>query len=479
MGDACPYCGIHIEPNTLKEALEFCNSLSMCSSSQVEATGGFYHQIKKDASNYYNCEHEFGMSEGPIACVVQKCHEILTKLVGKDMCNGKNVRKEVSLFDCVAHCASTFEMLVPHLFGTLYFLYFMCNRNEFGTFGGGSWDSANTVASNENLREWLTDECVLLITPKQKTAKRGFKKAELSEKHNVESLVNIDYGSDWPIGPIYDGYLQRLMVPMIFLKEWHRGKTAHTLLFLKRYIHLLHYGNTEEASGIPNVTDFLTACNSCYVTMQVLFEKLYPVCKENTQLYLDALRQDNRALLLYYQWLKENTASLIASLREMKIDCQQWNQDNLKRGKSYGPFPWGFVFTNTDWVSGENDKILMSLINALIQRLDCLKDVMTMKALSATGGEEHGSADAPTPPQPTTNSSASESESSKYACLPKAPAVGGGESQSEPVVAHLSKTEGASTAESTSSNATKIATGVTAAVAAAASIIGIQQILHL
>ncbi|KAK1442482.1 hypothetical protein BgAZ_405120 [Babesia gibsoni] len=481
MGDACPYCGIHTEPTTLKEALEFCSKLSICGGSRLEEAEGFLAHIKKEVNTYYRVGHYFNKCEGSAAMTIHNCHEIYRKLIDEHSSKDPEVSSLLGYSKCLTDCAATFECLVPQLFGTLYFLYFMCNKTEFGTVGGGLWESAKTVKSDNNLQGWLTDQSLRPNNSNDKLLKGGFTKAELSEKHNVESLVNIHYGSDWLIGGVSDGYLQRLLAPIIFRHAWHRGKTAHTLLFLKEFIHVIRDVNPAGIVGISEFPAFLNTCNSCHVSIQRLFEKLYPVCKEHTKLYEGAIMSDHESLNLYYNWIKENVDPLITSLKEMKVDCSNWNQGNVICGKSYGPFPWGFVFMDTDWVSGQNDKKFMAVLKTMIEDLNKLKELSNrqFEQLTATSGEEEETCDVSTPGEITTIGSDSESGASGAVSPPASSVNGDGGVHNGAVTAYLSTNKGTSKEESTSSNANSIAAGVTAVVAGAAAVIAIQHALNL
>lgn len=388
MGKVCSDCCLPTEPTSLKEALEFCSGLPKSDIHEKSNFNALLAQIKLDVKDYYYYEHDFDRWNGSIAETIRKCNAILKVILGDDVTEDKTRDSELPV-QCVTHCANTLEKLVPQLFGILYFLYFMWNKTKFSTFGGGGlWKSEKHAKNDENLQRWLTDEYKLVSLSKDKTLNRGFDMDDIKGSDTVESLVIEGNGSDWLVGPIRDGYLQRLMVPMIFVKEWHRGKTAHSLLFLKQFTHQLDEGTLKHSSSrISNVSTLLNTCKSCLATIQILFEKLYPVCKENSRLYHGTLRTDEQSFNLYYKWIKDNIVDLIGSLKEMQEDCKHWNQDSLMRGKSHGPFPWGFIFIEKTCDSGQNHGTLATIIDIVIVDLHQLKETILQPSpqMAATG----------------------------------------------------------------------------------------------
>lgn len=380
---------LHNEPTSLKEALEFCSGLINHDGVHQTRLKNVLQQIKRNVDKYYFSEFGFDGTDGSIALTIRRCHGILQKLIVKEKAADHNLSGDLPHCESIYHRSTTLQGLVPRLFGTLYFLHFMCNNTEFGSVGGGAWSTLTSLHGHHNLQRWLADRDEPSGSSKGKILQRRFHDEELNKHTTVERLTSEEIGQQQLIAHTHVGVLQRCMIPMIFVCQWHRGQTAHTLIFLREFVHKLHDGTLKDERDIGNPLGLRNSINSCHIGIQMLFEALPPVCMKHNKLYHATLRSDYDSFQLYYDWIKHNISYLIESLGEMKADCELWNQNNLIRGKSYGPFPWGFVFKDATWVNGQNQFTLVPLVEKVMEDLNNLRDIMNDEPeQTAASGEQ-------------------------------------------------------------------------------------------
>ncbi|GIX60783.1 secreted antigen 1 [Babesia caballi] len=258
------------------------------------------------------------------------------------------------------------------MFPPLLFLWFNAN-DQTGSVKGTKWKDQYCYGytGNLDLHNWLTDS----------SGGHGFIRRGMTYA-NLATIKGLPLSQKLGIKYLTEGgSLQKALYGLIFLTPgWYREHTANAMLFLEEICEYIFYGkiNVSSCSWLKEPEQFDAVCKSLYGKLTWLngsgifnstetpptLGAVYNYSPNYTNnMYHSKLKPEN--FKLYISWLTDNLQHIINALKEMENSARSWTPNGLESAQNTGPFPYGFLFRDTNWES--NKYTFCTEINDIIE----------------------------------------------------------------------------------------------------------------
>ncbi|GIX60920.1 secreted antigen 1 [Babesia caballi] len=349
-------------PQTLKEALEFLAALN----DNVQLKKKVEKQLKEKAGKYFEQDTNYNVKNinTIFENVLQNAVRLRNRIHGKRQSLDEKYCKIKGITDCDDEFLNRIFSFMSKLNATLCYLHFNVDIT-LKEYGGGTWA---TLRCNYGgyLCEWLANHTG---TPSNrfyddKLLPGGYGKDELSSQtghqlsDSLRALVKHDSG----------GYLQKLLLHLLFLHAWYYSDVATVLAFLGAFCEEVTKTDGMFKSELQSYPKVKGVCKILNENINRVTGKagntalLLALCRESVENYGKLLKGD--AFDSYVKVLKAKLVIISGAITNVSLGCRLWNQANITAAKYSGPFPYGFMFGEA-WNNGKWDAPKQRLQDAI------------------------------------------------------------------------------------------------------------------